>query len=144
MRLWTVHPKYLDARGLVALWREALLARAVLRGETTSYRHHPQLARFRAQARPVGLLNRYLAGVHAEALRRGYAFDARKLGRVGERQRMAETTGQLAAEWAHLLRKLEQRAPDRHAQLITVRRPLPHPLFRLVPGEVRAWERSSA
>ena len=26
MRLWTLHPKYLDAAGLVALWREALLA----------------------------------------------------------------------------------------------------------------------
>jgi len=25
MRLWTLHPKYLDARGLVALWREGLL-----------------------------------------------------------------------------------------------------------------------
>ncbi|HEU5178767.1 MAG TPA: pyrimidine dimer DNA glycosylase/endonuclease V, partial [Burkholderiales bacterium] len=32
MRLWSLHPKYLDARGLVALWREALLAQAVLRG----------------------------------------------------------------------------------------------------------------
>ena len=29
MRLWTLHPKYLDGVGLVALWREALLARAV-------------------------------------------------------------------------------------------------------------------
>lgn len=143
MRLWTVHPKYLDARGLVALWREALLARAVLRGETTGYRHHPQLTRFREQERPVGAVNRYLAGVHAEALRRGYTFDASKLGRVGG-HRIAETTGQLAAEWAHLLRKLERRAPDRFARLITVRSPSPHPLFRLVPGEVRTWERSLA
>jgi carboxyl-terminal processing protease len=29
MRLWSLHPKYLDAQGLVALWREALLAKAV-------------------------------------------------------------------------------------------------------------------
>ncbi len=34
MRLWTLHPKYLDPRGLVALWREALFAQAVLRGWT--------------------------------------------------------------------------------------------------------------
>jgi hypothetical protein len=29
-RIWSLHPKYLDARGLVALWREGLLAQAVL------------------------------------------------------------------------------------------------------------------
>ena len=40
-------------QGLVALWREALLARAVLRGKTRGYRHHPQLHRFRASATPV-------------------------------------------------------------------------------------------
>ncbi len=43
MRLWTLHPKHLDARGLVALWREALLAQKVLRGATRGYKHHPQL-----------------------------------------------------------------------------------------------------
>jgi hypothetical protein len=144
MRLWTVHPEYLDAPGLVALWREALLARAVLRGETVGYRHHPQLTRFRQQARPVELLNHYLAAVYAEARRRGYAFDPHKLGRVGAPRRIAETTGQLAAEWAHLLSKLQQRAPHRYAQLIAIRRPLAHPLFRLVPGGVRPWERSAA
>jgi hypothetical protein len=26
MRIWTVHPRYLDPKGLVAAWREALLA----------------------------------------------------------------------------------------------------------------------
>jgi len=31
MRLWTIHPKYLDRQGLLALWREALLAQKVLR-----------------------------------------------------------------------------------------------------------------
>ena len=27
MRIWTLHPEYLDGRGLTALWRETLLAR---------------------------------------------------------------------------------------------------------------------
>ena len=143
MRLWTVHPRYLDARGLVALWREALLARAVLRGATRGYRHHPQLTRFREQARPVESLNRYLAAVHAEACRRGYAFDARKLGRARLGPRITETTGQLAAEWAHLLGKLRQRSPERYRQLMNTRHPSAHPLFRMVRGRVRAWERSS-
>ena len=29
MRLWSLHPRYLDRQGLTALWREGLLARAV-------------------------------------------------------------------------------------------------------------------
>lgn len=143
MRLWTVHPKYLDTRGLVALWREALLARAVLRGDTRGYRHHPQLTRFREQARPVETLNCYLTAVHAEARSRGYAFDPHKLGRAGSGLSIVETRGQLATEWAHLLTKLRQRAPEHYERLVTIRHPAAHPLFRLVPGRVRAWERSA-
>ena len=144
MRLWTVHPKYLDPVGLVALWREALLARAVLRGGTRGYRHHPQLTRFREQARPVELLNCYLAAVYAEACHRGYTFDRRKLGRAGKDLRISETTGQLAAEWVHLLGKLRQRAPERYHGLVGIRHPAAHPLFRIVRGRVRAWERSAS
>jgi len=81
LRLWTVHPKYLDARGLVALWREALLAKRVLEGRTRGYRHHPQLTRFRAHPDPVAAIDAYLAGVYEEACRRGYRFDATRGGR---------------------------------------------------------------
>ena len=143
MRLWTLHPKYLDPVGLVALWREALLARAVLRGDTKGYRHHPQLARFQAQPQPVGLLNRYLDAVYSEALRRGYVFDRRKLGRAGQKRRIPESTGQLAFEWAHLLRKLQGRRADRYRELATLHRPMAHPIFRIIPGPVRTWERGA-
>ncbi len=144
MRLWTMHPKYLDRVGLVALWREALLARAVLRGNTRGYRHHPQLTRFQAQPRPVNCINRYLVGVYAEAQRRGYAFDRRKLGRAGSGRRIPESSGQLAFEWAHLLTKLQGRQPQRYRELVTLLRPAAHPLFRIVPGSVRVWERGTA
>ena len=46
MRLWSVHPRYLDTAGLTACWREALLAQKVLTGATRGYRRHPQLERF--------------------------------------------------------------------------------------------------
>jgi pyrimidine dimer DNA glycosylase len=144
MRLWTVHPKYLDPVGLVALWREALLARAVLRGETRGYRSHPQLLRFRAHAHPVGALNRYLQAVYGEARRRGYHFDWRKLGRGGPGGRIPESSGQLAFEWGHLLKKLKTRHPARFQELLTVQRPMAHPLFRIVPGPVEGWERGAA
>lgn len=142
MRLWTLHPRYLDARGLVALWREALLARAVLRGQTRGYRHHPQLARFRSQRDPVACLNTYLRAIYDEAVHRGYHFDASKLGRAYTQRRLPETAGQLAYEWAHLKNKLRARSPAWYRQVVRQARPAAHPLFRIRPGRVRPWERS--
>lgn len=141
MRLWTLHPKYLDPQGLVALWREALLAQAVLRGRTKGYRHHPQLHRFNAQAAPRSAINAYLAAVHSEASRRGYSFDALKLGPVRARGRIQATTGQLSLEWHHLLRKLRGRSPPAYRQWRKLASPECHPLFVVVPGPVASWER---
>src|SRR5262245_66662200 len=101
MRLWTLHPKYLDAKGLVALWREGLLAKKVLSGRTRGYRHHPQLVRFRSHRRPEAAIDAYLAAVYAEAGRRGYRFDAAKLDGLRLRQPIPETRGQLFYEWSH-------------------------------------------
>ena len=126
----------------MALWREALLARAVLQGSTRGYRHHPQLTRFLAHDDPVACINRYLADVHAEACERGYAFDDGKLVKPVPTVRMTETSGQLAVEWDHLLGKLRQRRPERYRALASVKRPVSHPLFRIVRGSRRAWERS--
>ena len=141
MRLWSVHPKYLDARGLVALWREALLAQAVLSGRTKGYLHHPQLQRFRAQPSPLGAIAEYLRGVHAEAVRRGYAFAALKISPALSSGVIAVTRGQLNHEWSHLMAKLAIRDPELRGQLAHVGRPQPHPSFRLVPGDVETWEK---
>ncbi len=111
MRLWSLHPKYLDPQGLVALWREALLARAVLRGSTKGYRHHPQLFRFQSHASPRRAIAAYLGAVHAEAASRGYAFDRHKVGPVHRLAPTLVTRGQLEYEWKHLLRKLAVRNP---------------------------------
>ncbi|MGH8441573.1 MAG: pyrimidine dimer DNA glycosylase/endonuclease V [Nevskiaceae bacterium] len=144
MRLWTLHPKYLDARGLVALWREGLLAQKVLQGRTRGYRHHPQLDRFKAQADPVASITRYLRAVQEEATRRGYRFTRSKIARRTGGRCIKETRGQLAYEWEHLARKLRQRAPEHHRSVAVVRRPQPHPLFTLIRGGVRDWERPAA
>jgi hypothetical protein len=140
MRLWTLHPKYLDARGLVALWREGLLAQAVLRGLTTAYTRHPQLARFRDSRAPVGCIGSYLVAVHDEAGRRAYRFDRRKILRRGRGEHLSATTGQLEYEWRHLKAKLAARDRAWLATLRRVRRPDAHPLFRVVPGPVEVWE----
>lgn len=141
VRLWTLHPKYLDARGLVALWREALLAQAVLRGHTRGYTHHPQLERFSGCSSPLGSIAEYLRGVHAESVRRGYTFLAPKIGRAGYTGRLTVTRGQLLYEWQHLMAKLASRDPVWRVKLEKVARPAAHPLFRIVPGDVESWER---
>jgi pyrimidine dimer DNA glycosylase len=144
MRLWTLHPRYLDARGLVAVWREALLARAVLRAKTRGYRHHPQLQRFRAHTRPRSAINAYLVAIHAEARARGYTFDRSKIGPVRSVHLIAATRGQVAHEWRHLMLKLSVRSPDLHRQWRHVRVPQCHPLFRSVRGPAEHWERRAA
>jgi hypothetical protein len=141
MRLWTLHPKYLDPQGLVALWREGLLARAVLRGETRGYRHHPQLARFRAHSAARSAINAYLGAVHAEADARGYSFDRGKLGPVRAVAPIAVTTGQLAYEWQHLLRKLAKRQPRLYRHWRALAQPEHHPLFTPRDGPIEPWER---
>ena len=139
MRLWSLHPRYLDAKGLVALWREGLLAQKVLAGKTKGYRHHPQLTRFRAQRNPQGAIAAYLREVQREAERRGYNFDASKIGRVS-RVRISVTRGQMNFELDHLRAKLAQRDPETFQRIEKLKSAEPHPLFDVVPGKVEAWE----
>ena len=141
MRLWSLHPGYLDARGLVALWREALLARNVLAGQTRGYRHHPQLRRFRAHPDPAAAIDAYLHGILLEADCRGYRFDRSKAGASAGGIMLAVTSGQLRFEWSHLLKKLESRSPGRVPAIDGL--PRPHPIFRVVSGPAAGWERGA-
>jgi len=140
MRLWSFHPKYLDPKGLVALWREALLAQQVLRGSTIGYRSHPQLERFKAHARPKEAIATYLRSIWREARERGYCFDAARIGPGKTTSRIACTEGQLGYEWKHLLGKLKMRDPERYRELLLASLPDPHPFFIIVPGDIAAWE----
>jgi hypothetical protein len=144
VRLWTIHPCHLDAKGLVALWREALLAQKVLRGKTKGYRHHPQLIRFQATSNPVAAIATYLGEVAAEAKRRGYHFDVRKIGRQRTQSKISETTGQVFYEWKHLRAKLARRDPVRLKALPARAKLRLHPLFKLRPGPMRDWEKIPA
>ena len=142
MRLWSLHPRYLDPQGLVALWRETLLARKVLRGETRGYRHHPQLQRFREARDPQSAIDAYLAAVHAEATARGYAFDPDKFDADARAAKIPVARGQLEHEWGHLMRKLELRNPELHVRWRELQRPRTHPSFRIVADGIADWERA--
>ena len=140
MRLWSLHPRHLDPQGLVALWREGLLARHVLHGLTRGYRNHPQLDRFKAHPQPRRAIDAYLAVVQEDASARGYNFDRSKLGRIHAVDAIDVTHGQWAHERQHLLGKLAVRNPALQLQWQDAALDV-HPLFHPGEGGIAAWER---
>jgi len=140
MRIWSIHPQHLDAKGLVALWRETLLAQKVLQGQTKGYRNHPQLKRFKTHADPLAAIGAYLQAVQLEAARRGYHFDASKILYKGSAVKIPVTEGQVAYELGHLKEKLEVRDFAAYERLANNASPSLHPLFTLTDGGIEDWE----
>ncbi len=140
MRIWSIHPKYLDAKGLVALWRETLLAKHVLEGKTKGYKNHPQLHRFKSSQKPVDAINTYLAIVYQEAVSRKYNFDKQKVDWSFSLTSIPVTKGQLKYEVTHLLNKLKIRDLKKYQALKDQLIFDPHPLFNLVEGNIEDWE----
>jgi len=153
MRLWSIHPSYLDTKGLLAAWREGLLAQKVLSGGTRGYTHHPQLLRFRESADPMGAIAAFLRAVQEEAGRRGYSFDASKIGglRAGgapelgkdgvSGERIDVTSGQIEYEFELLKLKLETRDMAKRSELSGVEKIEANPIFRIRGGGIAAWEK---
>ncbi len=140
MRIWSLHPKYLDAKGLVALWRETLLALHVLEGKTTGYRNHPQLDRFKACSKPVQAINQYLHEVYKEAKEREYNFDSAKFKKTYSVQLLTVTDKQIQYEFEHLLKKLKARDIKQYNAIKKTGNIETHPVFKIVPGPVEPWE----
>ena len=140
MRIWSLHPKYLDTKGLVALWRETLLAKNVLEGKTKGYRNHPQLLRFKNSENPLHAINQYLSAVFQESLTRGYHFSKTKFSIDFHPQTLTVTQEQVEYEMQHLLKKLKTRDFTKYNELINQKNIEPHPLFKMIEGEVEEWE----
>lgn len=140
MRLWSVHPKYLDAKGIVALWREALLAKHVLEGKTKGYKNHPQLNRFKDTTNAADFINLYLSGLWLEANVRGYNFDRNKIDWNFIIGSLTVTSGQMEYERSHLLGKLQVRDVEKFKIVEKIISLESHPLFEIVEGEIEKWE----
>ncbi|MBP7433951.1 hypothetical protein KA996_10450 [bacterium] len=140
MRIWSIHPKYLDNIGLVALWRETLLAKHVLSGKTKGYTNHPQLIRFKNESAPLERLDQYLSVIFNESVIRGYNFDRSKIGKFTP-AKMTVTQGQIEYETAHLLKKLKVRNKQKYEEIINIKLLEPNPLFRIIEGVVENWEK---
>jgi len=141
MRIWSLHPRYLDAKGLVALWREALLAKNVLEGKTSGYKNHPQLNRFKLSEQPINTINYYLKLVWLEAENRNYNFDKSKFVGISDVEQINVTTGQINFEKEHLLNKLRLRDKKKYNENIDLSIYETHPLFNLIDGEIESWEK---
>lgn len=142
MRLWSLHPSYLDSIGLVALWREGLLARKVLLGQTKGYIHHPQLIRFRETENPIQTIDAYLKAIHDESVQRGYHFDLQKIAPPEQVSLLPLPDKQLEHEFRHLLNKLQKRTPQKYDLLLhQTTAILPHPLFQIFHGNISPWEK---
>ena len=139
MRLWSLHPSVLDRAGLVALWREGLLAQKVLLGQTRGYRYHPQLRRFWASEYPVAAISTYLWAVLDEARARGYNFDASKIAMGRQVISIPVSLGQLEFEYRHLSRKLRLRDRAKF-RMLAATGPVPHPMLLPTPGGIESWE----
>lgn len=141
MRLWSLSPSYLDVKGLVAVWREGLLAKAVLLGQTKGYTHHPQLVRFQKHPEPITAIDYYLEHVLLEAKKRGYHFDESKIQIGHSPKKILVTIGQIEYEFQHLKQKIAVRSPERLPLIQMIHEPTAHPLFNIIPGEIEPWEK---
>jgi hypothetical protein len=143
MRLWSIHPKYLDQKGLVACWRESLGAKAALDGIVQGYKNHPQLERFKKTKNQSAQINAYLYFLFKDSQDRKYNFDSSKIdfGKTIAAEQMNVTKGQIEFELGHLFDKLYIRDPNKLKRLRSVREFDVHPLFNVVPGGIESWEK---
>ena len=143
MRLWTINFKYLDAKGLVALWREALLAKNVLAGLTKGYKNHPQLIRFYTHQNSTDAINAYLLEVYKETCARGYKFDVAKVGKFDAENlsKIAVTRGQIEYEFSFLQEKLKQRDLKKYKENLNVKNIEISTIFTKIDGDIELWEK---
>jgi len=143
MRLWSINPKYLDNKGLVAVWREGLLAKKVLQGKTKGYKNHPQLTRFREYTNPLEAINSYLFFVFVESKNRGHNFDESKINVSKLKKMIPVTSSQMNFEFKHLLKKLKERDLKKFKELrgLNLDEIISNPIFKIINGDIESWEK---
>ncbi len=143
MRLWSIHPKYLDTKGLLAVWREGLLAKKVLEGKTKGYRNHPQLIRFKKYHNTLYAINAYLSKIYDEACNRSYNFSKNKINYILKKNIIPVSNGQIKYERKHLLKKLKLRDIEKYEELFSYndKNIEINSIFYLIDGDIEEWEK---
>lgn len=141
MRLWSIHPEYLDRKGFLGVWREGLLAKKVLEGKTKGYKNHPQLTRFKKYKKPLLAINTYLTQIYNEGRKRGYKLDKNKIEFINLKKIMFVSSKQVEFEFKHLLKKLKLRDRKKYKELLLVKKPKVNPIFKVRIGKIEKWEK---
>lgn len=153
MRLWSISPEYLDTKGLLALWRETLLAKKVLEGKTKGYKNHPQLIRFKKTCNPHLYLNLYLYQIYFEAVKRGFNFDKNKIDfdkisnlNISNINKIKVSYGQVKYEYEFLMSKLKKRdfkkyTENKNTNIGNIDKIEVNPIFEIVEGDIEKWEK---
>jgi hypothetical protein len=143
MRLWSIHPKYLDASRLNAQWREALLCKACLEDKTVGYLNHPQYLRVKNHPHPHDFINKFLYSIWEEGFNRGYKYDDTKFAICLDFEPMEVTEDQIEYEFEHLQKKLgefdEQYVSNE--QDFNEEGILLNDCFLLIPGPIMNFEK---
>lgn len=141
MRLWSIHPKYLDRAWLLACWREWLLAKKVLEWNTKWYKNHPQLIRFKQLREPLVWINAFLSQIYLESVRRWYKFNSDKICLVSDINIIKVTEWQVQFEVKHLSNKLLIRDYERYLILSKNNKIDINSIFELIPWDIELWEK---
>jgi hypothetical protein len=148
MRLWSIHPKYLDKQGLGGAWREALLAKCVLENRTKGYTRHSQLIRFKETDNSLYYINLFLAEILFEAKKRNYKYDETKIDwnlikefKRKNKTKIPVTKEQVKYEFKHLLNKLKNRDIDRYYLFLETSNIEQNNVFNVVDGKIEKWEK---
>jgi len=141
MRLWSIDLEYLDSKGLVALWREALLAKNVLEDNTKGYKNHPQLIRFKKSKDPLKEINKYLYIIYLESQNRNFKFNKLKFKQYKIENKIDITKGQIEFEFKHLLKKLKIRDQKKYEEIKNIKPIKANKLFKIKPGKIESWEK---
>lgn len=144
MRLWSIHPRYLDRQGLTALWREGLGALTSIK-PGKGYHNHPQLDRFKKSNHQELLLQYYMRKVLWEAEARGYKFDASKLKPLripSSREQIPVTRGQIEFEMKHLYKKMKERSIPQFSKNIKPKNVILNDCFYMIEGDIEPWEKT--
>lgn len=132
MRLWSIHPKYLDKHALIALWREGLLAQKALSGKGLVDEANVQLVRFKKSANPVRAIGSYLSFVASEGAKQGCKLNHERILQPNfEAKFMTTDVAQMELEVEQLKARMKTRNKDKFKLLTDVHKFEANPVFTL-------------
>jgi hypothetical protein len=144
MRIWSIHPKYLDSKELLNLWNETIQAKNEFLTKFSGHFSNKQLERFLDLKNPLEAINSYMSSIYREAVKRDFSVDDSFMDwDFDDSIQIPVTAGQISHEISKLKSRLRER-DEKKLQKLNGRTFLElHPIFYSVPGTIEEWENDS-